>query len=209
MTQALVCPFCRQGYEAGTLCLNCEIALVPSSGAGDNTPSVWPDDYVVRPLADLRNLRGIMLATAGGSLLVFGWAPWLHITAPYLQSRSGYDLASGTLGWLWGGAFAWLTVAVLVASRRSPFQMRKLRPLLLVLSAMTVSELGLLLAIPPTQPERVQFVYHFGWGLFAALGLALLGCGCSFVFGGIRHREATTRAKGLHESQPPIDEALH
>jgi hypothetical protein len=142
-----------------------------------------PEDV---PLAswDLRRGRGLLLALALASLAVFIFAPWVSLSSPHAEQRTGLSLARGPLGFLWGGAVAWFVCIALVSSRRTIAQMRGVRAILMAFAAMTLSEAAVLLAMSPQSSRHVNVVYAWDWGLYAALALSLAGVVVAARFGG-------------------------
>lgn len=195
VNQLLACPFCRELFERAETeqCPECEIPLSPlhelppSLDALEEEAVDWernrPEDQV-RAIADLGRGRGALLAVAVLSLLSFWLAPWVEMTSPHAELRSGYSLARGPLGWLWGGAIAWLVSIALVLSRRSIRQMRGVRAILMLFSAMTLAEIVMLMALSPGGQRQVYFGYEWAWGLYASLGLSALGVVIAARFGG-------------------------
>jgi hypothetical protein len=195
VSQLLACPFCRELFDQSETeqCPDCEIRLEPlhrlppSQEVIEEEAVRWertrPEDL---PLTfwQLGRGRALLLAVAVLSLLVFGLAPWLDMTAPNVGRRTGLSLARGPLGFLWGGAVAWLVSIALVASRRTIRQMRGVRAILMAFAAMTGSEILVLVVLSPTGSRHVYVAYEWAWGLYAALGLSALGVAAAARFGG-------------------------
>jgi len=159
-----------------------------------------------QPLAlwDLRRGRGVVLAISLASLLAFWGAPWLTLTAQH-QLRTGFSLAMGPLGFLWGGAVGWLLTIALVSSRRTIVQMREVRAILMAFAALTASEIAVLLAMSPNASSDVNVAYEWAWGLYAALALSLLGVAAAARLGG------ALPASGVRVEQrpPPLPRPPH
>jgi len=195
VSQLLACPFCRELFDRTETerCPECDIPLEPlhrlppSYELIEEEAARWeqtrPEDERLA-FGDVRRGRGVLLGVALASLLVFSLAPWVSVTAPYTAVRSGYSLASGPLGFLWGGATAWLVTIALVLSRRSIRQMRGVRAILMLFAAMTGSEVAVLLVMSPSRMRDVPVAYSWQWGLFAALALSALGVLLAARFGG-------------------------
>ena len=191
----VACPFCRELFDRAEAeqCPECGIPLEPLHRLPPSHEEVereavhWerarPEDRRI-PLSDLRRGRGALLAIALASLLVFSLAPWVTFTSPQQQTRTGFSLASGPLGFLWGGAVAWLVSIALASSRRTIVQMRGVRAILMAFAAMTASEIAVLLAMSPSGSRHVYVAYEWAWGSYAALGLSLLGVVAAARFGG-------------------------
>lgn len=195
MSQLLACPFCRELFERSETehCPECDIPLEPlhrlppSHEAVEEDAARWertrPEDER-RPLWDAARGRGALLAIALASLLLFWLAPWVSISAPHAEVRTGYSLARGPLGLLWGGATAWFVSLALVVSRRTIRQMRGVRAILMAFAAMTGSEIVVLLIMSPTRSRELLVLYEWCWGLYASLALSLLGVLVASRFGG-------------------------
>lgn len=195
MSQLVACPFCRELFDRAEAeqCPQCGLSLEPlhrlppSHEEVEREAAHWermrPEDQPI-PLADLRRGRGALLAISSASLLAFWAAPWVTLTAPHHQVRTGLSLAAGPLGFLWGGAVAWFVSIALVASRRTIAQMRGVRAILMAFAAMTASEIAVLLALSPGGSRHVYVAYEWTWGLYVALGLSLLGVTAAARFGG-------------------------
>ena len=215
MSQLLACPFCRELFDRteAERCPDCDIPLEPlhrlppSREAVEEEAARWeqtrPED-VQRPFADPGRGRGALLAVALASLLVFGLAPWVNVTSPYTAVRSGYSLARGPLGFLWGGAVAWLVTLALVASRRTIRQMRGVRAILMAFAAMTGSEVAVLLVMSPSRGREVPVAYEWQWGLFVALALSALGVVVAARFGGSLPPETPAPAAPAPDAAPTV-----
>ena len=215
MSQLLACPFCRELFDRteADRCPDCDIPLEPlhrlppSHEDVEEDAARWeqtqPED-VQRPFADPSRGRGALLAVALVSLLVFGLAPWVSVTSPYTAVRSGYSLARGPLGFLWGGAVAWLVTLALVLSRRTIRQMRGVRAILMAFAAMTGSEVAVLLVMSPSRGRDVPVAYEWQWGLFVALALSGFGVVLAARFGGALPPEAPGPAAPAPDPAPTV-----
>jgi hypothetical protein len=195
VSQLVACPFCRELFDRAEAeqCPLCEIALQPlhrlppSHDEVEREAARWerarPEGRRL-PLSALGRGRGALLAIALASLLAFFATPWVAFTAPHAQTRTGFSLATGPLGFLWGGAVAWLGSIALGASRRTIAQMRGVRAILMAFAAMTGSELTVLLAMTPGTSRHVYVAYEWAWGAYVALGLSVLGVMVAARFGG-------------------------
>ena len=97
--------------------------------------------------------------------------------------RSGYDLARGRAGWLWGGATGWLILIPLVWSRRTIRAMFGSRAIAAMLSAMTLFEVCMLVLLPP-RSDRLPVEIHWAWGLYLSALTSLAGAVLGMRFGG-------------------------
>jgi hypothetical protein len=218
VSRLLACPFCRELFEASEAqhCPECDIPLSPlerlppSQEVVEEQAIEWernPPEDQLRSWLDFRHGRGWLLGIAAGSLLCFWLAPWVDMTSPTTATRSGYSLARGAIGWLWGGAVAWLVSMALVLSRRTLRQMRGIRPILMLFAAMTASEIVMLVCLSPTSSAQVRYVYRWGWGLYLALGLSIAGVVAALRFGGKPSPQPAPAgaARPLAEAEPPRD----
>jgi len=191
MAGLLACPFCRAMYRQGegTTCSVCGVKLVPferlppSADALAEEPlvAVLPEDERL-PWYYAGRGRGPLLALAALGLLLF-FAPWVNIELPDGAVRSGFELARGRAGWLWGGATGWLVLLPLVATRRSIHQLRGARPIAVAFSAMTLGEVLMLVSRPP-QGRLVPIEIHWSWGLYASAIVSLAAAIVSVLLGG-------------------------
>lgn len=216
VSQLVACPFCRELFDRAEAeqCPECGIPLEalhrlpPSHEEVEREAAHWErtraEDRPI-PLRDLRRGRGALLAISLVSLIAFGAMPWVTFTAPHQQVRTGFSLAAGPLGFLWGGAVAWLVSIALVASRRTIAQMRGARAILMAFAAMTASEIAVLLAMSPTGSRHVYVAYEWAWGLYVALGASLLGVAAAARFGGALPAPARTEPPG----PPPLPRPPH
>jgi hypothetical protein len=206
VTRLLACPFCRELFDAAEAerCPSCELALAPledlppSFEVLEEQAAQWerdPPEDQRRSWLDLGAGRGLLLAIALASLASFGFAPWVAISAPTSESRTGYALAHGPLGWLWGGAAAWLVSLALVVSRRSLREMRGVRAILVVFAAMTAIEVLLLACSSPQGSRSVHYAYAWRWGFYASLVLS-----CCGVLAALRFGRAATSATATREA---------
>ena len=190
MARLLACPFCRELFseDESSTCPHCEIALKPmeelppsldAAAEGDVTPPelrrlpVW---YAGRG-------RGPLLALAVLGIVLF-FCPWVEMAKPEDTVLSGFDLARGRAGWLWGGAVAWFVMIPLVFSRRRIADMRGVRIICVAFAAMTLVEVGMLIALPPRPHPRLPLEFFFGWGLYGSGLVSLLAIFFGARFGG-------------------------
>jgi len=191
MAALLACPFCRTLYRRGegTQCNVCGVALLPferlppSADALAEEPlvPVLPEDEQL-PWTYWRRGRGPLLVCAVLGIACF-FAPWVRIELPETALRSGFDLARGRAGWLWGGATGWLVLLPLVLTRRTIYKLRGIRPIAVAFSAMTLGEVALMAAMPP-RGRYVPVEIHWAFGFYASALVSLLAAGVSLVLGG-------------------------
>jgi hypothetical protein len=128
-------------------------------------------------------MRGALLVIAVLGLATF-FTPWVELRMPDLDVRSGFDLARGRAGWLWGGAAGWLVILPLVWTRRTIQRMRGVRLVTVLLAALTLVEVGMLLSIPPHPQHHVPVQITWRWGIYASLVTSLFGILAALRLGG-------------------------
>jgi hypothetical protein len=191
MAALLACPFCRTLYRRGegTQCNICGVALMPferlppSADALAEEPlvPVLPEDETL-PWSYWRRGRGaLLLLSALG--IVFFFTPWVRIALPESTLRSGFELARGRAGWLWGGVTGWLVLLPLVWTRRTIYKLRGIRPIAVAFSAMTLGEIALMAAMPP-RARYVPVEIHWAFGFYASALVSLVATGVSILLGG-------------------------
>jgi hypothetical protein len=215
VSQLLACPFCRELFDRteAERCPDCDIPLEPlhrlppSYETSEEEAARWertrPWDEPL-PLQDFGRGRGALIGLAMASLVVFWLAPWVSVTSPYTALRSGYSLASGPIGFLWGGAMGWLSSIALALSRRTIAQMRGVRAVLMVFAAMTASEVAVLLMLSPSGERDVPIAYQWQWGLYAALVLSGLGVAVAARFGGALPPASPDQAGRSADAAPTV-----
>jgi hypothetical protein len=196
MAALLACPFCRTLYRRGEgkTCNVCGVKLVaferlpPSAEAesealehGELEAAVLPEDERLR-WNDFGRGRGALLGFAVLGLVLF-FMPWVAIAMPEDVVRSGYDLARGRAGWLWGGVTGWLVLLPLVWSRRTIRSMLGARPISVLLAATTMFEVCMLVVLPP-RGGRLPVEIHWAWGLYASALVSLAATVFALRFGG-------------------------
>jgi hypothetical protein len=158
--------------------------LPPSADALAEEPPLQPtlpEDELLPVLYAGRGRGPLFVLALLGIALFF--APWVVIEIPEDVVRSGFDLARGRAGWLWGGVTGWFVLLPLVATRRTIHKLRGVRPAAIAFSAMTLGEVVVLLALPLPE-RRVPLELHFAWGLYASGLVSLVGLGFALVLGG-------------------------
>jgi hypothetical protein len=188
----LACPFCRTLYAEGesSACPECGLALVALTGLPPSQDALAEENLVPRLPEDVplpwlawRHGRGLLLLCAAVGLLSF-FLPWVELTFPEHEFRSGFDLARGRAGWLWGGAVGWLVLVPLVLSRRTITAMRGVRPITAVFCAMTLVEVIMLVLVPPTPPRAVPMTFDWAFGLWVSGAASAVGSLAALFFGG-------------------------
>jgi hypothetical protein len=196
MAALQACPFCRKLFTAGEArsCPDCDVALVgmnqlpPSLDAleedAEQGKIALPEDQLLPPLY-LGRGRGALVALSAAGIVSF-FLPWVELTAPESVVYSGFDLARGRAGWLWGGLTAWLVMIPLVLTRRTIARMRGVRIVTMLFAAMTITEV-LMLALLPPRRGLTPLELHFRYGLFLSGAISLLGVAVAARFGGSLH----------------------
>jgi hypothetical protein len=194
MARLLACPFCRQLFATGEAkqCPECGVDLQPME---DLPPSldalaehlergeVTPPEHRRLALTYWGRGRGPLLLLALLGLACF-FAPWVVLERPEAVTLSGFDLARGRAGWLWGGAVGWFVMIPLVASRRTIADMRGVRVITALFSSLTLAEAAMLILLPPSGSRHVGVDLSWGWGLYAGALVSALGVFFGARFGG-------------------------
>ncbi len=173
----LSCPFCRTLYTTSEakICPECGLELIalerlrPSdeSEAEGQSPR-WPEHETL-PWTFWGRGRGPLLVLALLGLAAF-FLPWVELTFPDRELRSGFELARGRAGWLWGGAVGWFVLLPLVWSRRSIAALRGIRPISAAFAVMTLAEVLMLIVVPPSvRPVPMRYEWAFGLHVSAAV----------------------------------------
>jgi hypothetical protein len=188
------CPFCRSLFasDEAKQCPDCGVKLV----AMENLPpslDVAADELEAGELVlpEQRPLpwnyfgrnRGAMMLLALLGLSTF-FTPWVELRMPEFSIRSGFDLARGRAGWLWGGAAGWLVMLPLVWTRRTIERLRGVRFVSALFAAMTSLEALMLLATPPRAQHHMPLEIVWRWGLFASLATSMVGVVMALRLGG-------------------------
>ena len=206
----LACPFCREMFETGSekACPVCAVALVPFEKLPPSPEALHDEGGV--PLApeqelmkwtDMRRGRGALSALALVGIALF-FLPLVHLTLPYIDTRTGFDLAHGRIGWLWGACVCWLVLLPTVLSRRTIFQLRGARVAAAFLAAIPAVSTGLLLAFPPKGVRGVPVHFTWGWSFWATLAVSLAAIVLATRLGGraddIRVARGSSAGQALH-----------
>lgn len=110
--------------------------------------------------------------------------PWVELRMPETAVRSGFDLARGRAGWLWGGAAGWLVLLPLVWTRRTIARMRGVRLVTALFASMTLVEAGMMLSMPPHAQHHAPLELVWRWGIFTSLAISVAGVLAALRFGG-------------------------
>jgi hypothetical protein len=194
VARLLACPFCRSLFASGEArqCPECGVKLVPMETlprsldvAADELATgeiVLPEQRPF-PWSYFGRGRGALLIIALVGLALF-FAPWVELRMPEFSVRSGFDLARGRAGWLWGGAAGWLVTLPLVWTRRTIQRLRGVRLIAALFAALTLIEAGMLLSIPPRAQHHVPLEIVWRWGIYASLVTSLTGIVAALRLGG-------------------------
>ncbi len=201
----VACPFCREMFEKGehAVCPSCGVALEdfhklkPSHDALEAdahldeaqvqsaraaAQGLFAPDEPKLPLTSLGLARGPLLAAIVLGLGAF-FLPWIHLTFPWDETKTAYDLSRGRLGWMWGTGCAWFVAIPVVLSRRTPARMRTARVPIAALVLLPLVAMGVLLAFPPTSIGGIKVHFHYGVGAWITCAAAALALGFAARFG--------------------------
>lgn len=210
------CPFCRSLFrrEEGSTCAECGVKLVPlqelppSAEALQEEPlsTVLPEDQPL-PWADFSRGRGALMALSVLGLALF-FTAWVEVILPETSVRSGFDLARGRAGWLWGGAVGYFVLLPLVFTRRTITSMRGVRIAVTLLAATTFGEVCMLLLMPPQSRGLVPVSIEWRWGLYASGLVSLCAAALATRFGGSLPElpgEASASSTLAAGGDPPVE----
>jgi hypothetical protein len=190
----LACPFCRALFPEGETdtCPDCAVALQPldklppsldvQAEEADESALV-PPEHRVLPWSYFGRGRGALLALGVLGLVTF-FMPWVVLRMPELINLSGFDLARGRAGWLWGGAVGWFILLPLVWTRRSIAKMRGVRIICSMFAAMTLGEVIMMMSLPPGGGRYRPVDFSWGWGMYASALVSIVALGFAIRFGG-------------------------
>ena len=194
VARLLACPFCRSLFPSAEAkqCPECGVKLVPMENLPESLDVavdeheagevVLPEQRVL-PWNYFGRNRGALLLVAALGLALF-FAPWVELRMPEESVRSGFDLARGRAGWLWGGAAGWLVTLPLVWTRRTVQRLRGVRLVTVLFAAMTLIEAGMLLSTPPKAQHHVPLEIVWRWGIYASLVTSIVGIFTAARLGG-------------------------
>jgi hypothetical protein len=226
MAALQACPFCRKLFTSGEAraCPDCDVALVgmnqlpPSLDALEAEAELGqltlPENQLL-PTAYMGRGRGALIALSLAGIVAF-FLPWVELTMPESAVYSAFDLARGRAGWLWGGVTAWLVMIPLVLTRRTIARMRGVRIVTLMFAAMTITEVLMLLLMPPRR-GMTPLQLHFRYGLFLSGAISALGVAVAARFGGSLHKlpkflldtQAPAGTAAPHPSESSAGQTLH
>lgn len=207
----LACPFCREMFERGEkeICPVCGVALTafeklpPSHDAVAEaiaSMTIAPEQQAL-PLTYLGRGKGPLALLSFVGIALF-FLPWIHLTLPYIDAKSGFDLAHRRLGWVWSAGVAWGVLVPTVLSRRSIVQMRGARVAAAFLAAIPGVCAAVLMLRPPPKSTLIPIQFTFGWAMWATIALSLLAFGFSMRLGGrlddIAVAQGSSKGQRLH-----------
>jgi hypothetical protein len=190
----MACPFCRELFPQGEAdaCPECGVSLEslanlpPSLDAmADELEEgqVTPPEHRELPWSYFGRGRGALLVLAVLGLVAF-FSPWVVLTAPNEITMSGFDLARGRAGWLWGGAVGWFIMLPLVWTRRTIAKMRGVRIVTVAFAALTAIEVGMMLSLPPQSSRLRPVELAWGFGIYLSGAVSLVAVAVAARFGG-------------------------
>ncbi len=205
----LACPFCREMFKVGeaSVCPVCGMKLT----SFDKLPlslDAAHDEGGVPTAPELEELPWTFLGRGKGPLVALGlvgatlfFLPWVRLTLPYVDAKSGFDLAHQRIGWLWAAFVGWTVLIPTVLSRRSIVQMRGARVAAAFLSAIPAVSVAVLLAKPP-RGSLVPVRFTWDWPIYAMLLVSLVALVFAARLGGriddIAVRRGTSSGRSQH-----------
>lgn len=203
----LACPFCREMFDEGEAkaCPVCGMALtkfenLPLSHDAMHDEAGVPTAPELEPLpwTYLGRSKGVLVVTAIAGMALF-FLPWVRLTLPYIDAKSGFDLSHQRIGWLWAAFVAWFVLIPTVLSRRSIAQMRGARVAAAFLSAIPGIAVAILLARPP-RGGIIPVRYTWDWPIGVVLALSVVALVASARLGG--RADVIKVARGSSKGQP-------
>jgi hypothetical protein len=205
----LACPFCREMFEEGEAesCPVCGMKLAkfdklpPSAEAMHDEAGVpTAPELEVLPWTYLGRGKGPLVVLAVVGVVLF-FLPWVRLTLPYIDAKSGFDLAHQRIGWLWASFVGWTVLIPTVLSRRTIAHMRGARVAAAFLSAIPAVAVGVLLAKPP-RGGVIPVRFTWDWPIYAVLGVSVLAVAIALRLGGrvddIQVSRGTSKGQPVH-----------
>ncbi|MFO0568255.1 MAG: hypothetical protein U0263_21520 [Polyangiaceae bacterium] len=194
MAQLLACPFCRELFAPGesATCPECGVSLESMSKLPPSLDAladeveegqITPPEYRDLPWSYFGRGRGALLVLAVLGLIFF-FSPWVVVSAPNQAVLSGFDLARGRAGWLWGGAVGWFIMLPLVWTRRTIAKMRGVRIVTALFAALTLVEVGMMLSLPPQSSRLRPVELAWGFGIYMSGIVSIVAVLVAARFGG-------------------------
>jgi hypothetical protein len=205
----LACPFCREMFEEGEAkaCPVCGMELTKFDKLPPSLDAIH-DEGGVPLLPELELLPWNHLGRGKGPLVVLAlmgvvlfFLPWVRLTLPYIDDKSGFDLAHQRIGWLWASFVGWTVLIPTVLSRRNIAQMRGARVAAAFLSAIPAVAVTILLTKPP-HGGIVPVRYTWDWPIYAMLAVSLAAIVFAVRLGGraddIKVARGSSQGQHLH-----------
>jgi hypothetical protein len=202
----VACPFCREMFQSG------EVEVCPACGLAVADISKLPPSYEARLEPDFprepeheklpwyywrRGRAALVIASIVGVGLFF--APWILETAPEIETLNAADLAE-RLSWMWACVAAWFVLIPTVLSRLTLDKMRGARVIASVFCAIPLVTAVVLLLGSPRPKYRIPVMYHYSWGLYATIAVAVIALPFAITFGG---RIGHTKSAGDQGDRTP------
>ncbi|HYP75500.1 MAG TPA: hypothetical protein VER12_06090 [Polyangiaceae bacterium] len=194
VARLLACPFCRSlfGSEEARQCPECGVKLLPMENLPESLDvAVEEHEAGEIVLPEQRRLPWNYFGRSRGALMLIAvlglglfFAPWVELRMPEFSVRSGFDLARGRAGWLWGGAAGWFVTLPLVWTRRTIQRLRGVRLVTALFAAMTLIEACMLLSTPPQSRHGMPLEIVWRWGIYASLLTSVAGIVTALRLGG-------------------------
>ncbi|MBX3191469.1 MAG: hypothetical protein KF819_31025 [Labilithrix sp.] len=167
------------------------------------------DEGGVPTTPELETLPWTYLGRGKGPLLVLAligialfFLPWVRLTLPYIDAKSGFDLATDRLGWLWASFVGWSVLIPTVLSRRNIAQLRGARVAAAALAAAPAVAIAVLLLFPPHGKRGIPVRYTWDWSFWAMLAVSLFAVAVSVRLGGrvddIKVTRGTSKGQHVH-----------
>jgi len=126
--------------------------------------------------------RGALVGLALVGIALF-FLPWVRLTLPYIDAKSGFDLAKN-IGWLWAGFVGWSVLVPTVLSRRTIAQLRGARVAAAALAAAPSVAIAVLLLFPPHGRRGIPVSYTWDWPFWTMLGVSIAATVVALRLGG-------------------------
>jgi len=144
--------------------------------------------------------KGPLLALAAAGVVLF-FLPWVNLTLPYIDSKSGFDLAHQRIGWLWASFVGWSVLIPTIFTRRNIAQLRGARVAAAFLSAIPAVAVAILFLKPP-RAGVVPVRFTWEWPIYAMLAVSLAAIAVAVRLGGraddIKVTRGTSKGQAVH-----------
>jgi hypothetical protein len=192
--EAKTCPVC------GVALAKFETLPVSDDAVHDEGGVPVTPEHEPLPWNDLGRGKGVMVVLAVIGVVLF-FLPWVRLTLPYIDAKSGFDLAHQRIGWLWASFVGWTVLIPTVLSRRTIAQLRGARVAAAFLSASPAVGVAILLARPP-RGGLIPVRYTWDWPIYSVLAISLLAIGVAVRLGGrvddIKVARGTSKGQHVH-----------